>query len=111
MQDIYITRDQKVFFGPDELIDRAALLDTMAYGYDASFSDAEKERFMELRFIPVEPGNNQLKYWIGSIRKVKPKSRFYVYADRDTPYSSLKKILDALNEAGVPRISMVADTK
>lgn len=69
-------------------------------------ADASGRRDMETG-IPIDSADNQLAMWILYARQVNPNVKATIKGDANTPFPSVKKVLEILQEKNVNRFNLV----
>jgi Biopolymer transport protein len=123
VMNIFIGSDGKVAMGIDNQKKREELLDKIAERYGLSFTKKQKEEFglansfgvpvgalaasldmpiadrtkpENVLGIPADSTGNEFKVWVQSARQVNPLLKIVIKADKGTPYSKIKNVLNTL---------------
>jgi biopolymer transport protein ExbD len=123
VMNIFIGSDGKVAMGIDNQKKREELLDKIAKVYGKTFTKKQIEEFglansfavpigalaqsLDLSAgerakpenvlgIPADSTGNEFKEWVRAARQVNPQIKIVIKADKGTPYSKIKKVLNTL---------------
>ena len=134
IMQVLVSKSGKVFFGIDGNEKRVELLKKMADAYHLTFTKEEEKRFSVINTfgVPIEklkyfidmkpedrdkvennPGmptdslNNQFKDWVRYARIVNPQITIAIKADSGTPFPSIKRVLDTMNDLREYRFNLI----
>lgn len=123
VMNIFIDPTGKVAMGIDNQKKREELLDKIGKAYSLSFTKKQIEEFglansfavpvgalaqsldlspgdrskpENVLGIPTDSTNNQFKEWVRYARQVNPQLKIVIKADKGTPYSKIKNVLNTL---------------
>ncbi len=74
----------------------------------ADQQDAEMKKYGG---IPCDSTNNQFKEWVKAARDNNPELRIAIKADQHTPYSTIKKVMNALQDLDENRYNLITNLK
>ena len=133
---ILITADTagRVFFDMDGQPKRIDLINAIDEKYELGLSDAEKKLYSirgpigvpvnqlktwvndphaiephAMTGIPYDSLDNQLDSWVIFARVANPMARIAVKADGKTPYPTIKKIMDVLQDRKINQFNLITD--
>ncbi len=133
---ISISKDNKVYFGIDNQLDRAKMLQSMGQKYKVKFTPQElndfslmanfgvpvgqlknllalesSERPKMALGVPIDSTNNELADWIVFSRLANPKMRIAIKGDNTTSWPTMKKVITTLQESNINKFNLVTDSE
>ena len=133
---ISISKDNKVYFGIDNQLDRAKMLQSMGQKYKVKFTPQElndfslmanfgvpvgqlknllalesSERPKMALGVPIDSTNNELADWIVFSRLANPKMRIAIKGDNSTSWPTMKKVITTLQESNINKFNLVTDSE
>jgi biopolymer transport protein ExbD len=132
---ITVDKDNRVFFGVDGQGVKEELLNKMSSKYGVSFTEEERKTFSLLTNfgvpvnqlksylamdpadrknvnqpgIPVDSARNELGDWVHQARLTNPKVAIAIKGDVDVDYTTVKRVMDTLQERKINRFNLVTD--
>jgi biopolymer transport protein ExbD len=132
---ITVDKDNRVFFGVDGQGTKESLLDKMGSKYGVSFTEEERRTFSLLTNfgvpvnqlksylameptvrkdvnqpgIPIDSARNELGDWVHQARLTNPKVAIAIKGDVDVDYTTVKRVMDTLQERKINRFNLVTD--
>jgi biopolymer transport protein ExbD len=132
---ITVDKDNRVFFGVDGQGTKEELLNKMSSKYGVSFTEEERKTFSLLTNfgipvnqlksylamdpadrknvnqpgIPVDSARNELGDWVHQARLTNPKVAIAIKGDVDVDYTTVKRVMDTLQERKINRFNLVTD--
>ena len=132
---ITVDKDNRVFFGVDGQGVKEELLNKMGSKYGVSFTEEERKTFSLLTNfgvpvnqlksylamdptlrkdvnqpgIPVDSARNELGDWVHQTRLTNPKVAIAIKGDVDVDYTTVKRVMDTLQERKINRFNLVTD--
>jgi len=134
VMQILIGKDGKIFFGIDGNTKRVELLEKVGEHYSLKFTPEEKKRFSVINSfgvpigalksyidmkpenrdkpdsnpgMPIDSLNNQFKIWVQYARSVNPIITITIKADSGTPFPTIKRVLDTMNELEAYKFNLI----
>jgi len=74
------------------------------------YSEAERKEMIPPG-IPIDGAQNELGEWLMYARIANPNARLVIKADKKTPYSVVKTVMDTLQEHNLNRFGLITDTE
>jgi len=74
-------------------------------------TDKQDKVILEMGGIPTDSINNQFKVWVRHARDVNPNLRVAIKADSSTPYSTVKSVMNSLQELSINRYNLITSLK
>ena len=74
-------------------------------------TDKLDKAMLEFGGIPTDSINNQFKTWVRHARAVNPNLRVAIKADATTPYSTVKGVMNSLQELSINRYNLITTLK
>ncbi len=74
-------------------------------------TDMQDKEILGLGGIPTDSINNQFKSWVRNARVVNPNLRVAIKSDASTPYATVKKVMDSLQELSINRYNLITSLK
>ena len=137
---ILIAQDGKVFMSLDKQGDLEQLLGAMGQEYGVQFSAEETKKFMVASTfgvpmknmkaflaqpeekqtellkspdagIPTDSLNNEFKAWMRNARAINKDLRIAIKADATTPYSTIKDVMNSLQDLHENRYNLITTLK
>jgi biopolymer transport protein ExbD len=133
---ISISKDNKVYFGIDNQLDRAKMLQSIGQKYKVQFTPQEindfslmanfgvpvgqirnmlalesSERPKMALGVPVDSTQNELADWIVFSRLANPKMRIAIKGDNATNWPTMKKVISTLQESNINKFNLVTDSE
>jgi biopolymer transport protein ExbD len=135
---ILIDPDGKVFLSMDKQQDMVATLNNVASEYKITFTEEEvakfriqktfgvpiksMKQFLSLKGeeqdkilknygVPTDSTDNQFKSWVKAARAANSEFRIAIKADKSTPYSVIKKVMNSLQDLHENRYNLLTSLK
>lgn len=74
-------------------------------------TEKQDEAILGLGGIPTDSINNQFKVWVRHARDVNPNLRVAIKADSSTPYSTVKNVMNSLQDLSINRYNLITSLK
>lgn len=74
-------------------------------------ADQQDAAMKEAGGIPCDSTDNQFKDWVKAARTVNPEIRIAIKSDQDTPYSTVKKVMNSLQDLDENRYNLITNLK
>lgn len=74
-------------------------------------ADQQDAAMKEAGGIPCDSTDNQFKDWVKAARAVNPEIRIAIKSDQDTPYSTVKKVMNSLQDLDENRYNLITNLK
>jgi biopolymer transport protein ExbD len=71
----------------------------------------EQDKVLKDYGIPTDSIDNQFKIWVKNARKTNPDLRIAIKADKNTPYSVIKKVMTSLQDLRENRYNLITALK
>lgn len=76
-----------------------------------NLSMEEQDRTLKGQGIPCDSIDNQFKSWVRHARTVNPNLRIAIKADADTPYATIKNVMNSLQDLRENRYNLITSLK
>lgn len=74
-------------------------------------ADQQDAAMKEAGGIPCDSTDNQFKDWVKAARTINPEIRIAIKSDQDTPYSTVKKVMNSLQDLDENRYNLITNLK
>ena len=76
-----------------------------------NLSTEEQDKALRQQGIPCDSTDNQFKAWVRHARAVNPDLRIAIKADADTPYATIKNVMNSLQDLRENRYNLITSLK